>query len=349
MKHGLFACIIFLLFQVLQSQERWIEMDGGYGYTVPHHKDMQYYLREHAYRISGTYLQKRASSLINGSNIRKGLSVVYIHAGDKAMVGDAWCLTHVLRYPLLKRFSLFLETRVGLTYSSRTYSKDNYFFNAIGSHFNAMIDVALIKQFSFPVVQPYIHLSWNHYSNGAIKMPNLGINVPVFGVGVAYRMTSFSDTTVYYELPVKPHRDVFILGSIIQRSIDGPYSPVFTFCYNEILAAKKSYHWRAGIDVIMDWGIQDNSKLYPQVKGNSWDILKIGYHLGWVYAVGKLEVDLALGSYIKNINFSKEMMFERLAYRYFMTNSWGLQVGLRAHFAKADVIEIGCVWRVSEK
>ena len=342
--------ILKLVFSYLTAQVRWVELDAGYGYVIPHHEDMAYYLNEHAYRLCGTFLQKRSSALPYGSNVRKGLSFMFIHAGEKNVVGNAFALAYVLRYPLVNKAFFYLETRTGVAYSTCTYTKDNYFFNAIGTHWNALIDVALIKQFSFSKWQPFVHLSWNHYSNGTLSMPNLGINVPVLGLGLSYQFASSKpDSLVHYEKPYKPGIDVFILGGITQKKIEGPYSPVLILSFNKLLKEQKSSYWHGGGDFIYDKSIQDNLDfLHDSVLPASKNV-KIGYHIGWVYAVGKLEVDLEIGSYVKNVNFSKEMIFERLTYQYFFNTRFGLRLGLRAHFAKADVIEMGIVWRKPKK
>ena len=342
--------VLNLVFSYLTAQVRWVELDAGYGFAIPHHEDMAYYFNDHAYRLSGSFLQKRSSALLYGSNIRKGISFLFIRAGEKNVVGNAFALAYVLRYPLINKALFYLETRTGITYSSCTYTKDNYFFNAIGTHLNALIDVALIKHFSFSKWQPFVHLSWNHYSNGALRMPNLGINVPVFGLGLSYQFASSKpDSLIHYEKPYKPGIDVLILGGIKQKKIEGPVSPVVTFSFNKLFKEQKSSYWLGGFDLIYDKSIQDNLVLLHDTILSASTNVKIGYHMGWVYAVGKLEVDIEIGSYLKNVNFSKEMIFERLAYQYFFNNQFGLRLGLRAHFAKADVIEMGIVWRKSRK
>lgn len=338
---------IFLMGFWILAQQSWIEMDGGYGFVVPHHADMWYYLREHAYRFSVSYLTKRSSLLEQGGNVFKGLSLQFIKAGDKNLMGNSFGLAYNLRYPLEQRKIFFLETRVGLEYNTIKYTEESFMFNALGSHFNALICVGLMGRFSVSNWTPFFFLSWNHYSNGAIKMPNLGLNIPVLGVGLSYKFQQKSDTLVRYEEVRRPGMlDVAVSGSLKQKKYEGPYSPVFTFIVNKTFGYTKLSRWSAGLDFIYDQSIYDNLMLFKDTVARAWDNLKLGYHFGWTYPVGWLEITFELGSYVKNFYFKKEHLFERLSYKYFVSKRFGLFTALRAHYFKADVIEWGMICRL---
>ena len=67
----------------------------------------------------------------------------------------------------------------GVSYLSKHYTEDNYRNFAIGSHFNVHINFGwdfIIYQKSPLLIN--MQFRWNHFSNGAIKMPNTGLNIP---------------------------------------------------------------------------------------------------------------------------------------------------------------------------
>ncbi|MCX7697363.1 MAG: acyloxyacyl hydrolase [Bacteroidales bacterium] len=337
-----------LIFYCLSlTPQKYVEVDGGYGFVVPHHADMWYYLKDHSFRFSMNYIVKRSSMLNQGNNIFKGLSLQYIKAGEKDLVGSSFGLAYNLRFPLERKKIFFLETRVGIEYNTIKYTEESFMFNALGTHLNALICIGLLGRFSFYRWEPFVHLSWNHYSNGAVTMPNLGLNIPILGVGIVYTFNQKPDSLVYGQNVRVPNLiDISISGSIKQRKYEGPHSPVFTLTLNKTFAFTQLSRWSGGLDFVYDQSIYDNLMLFKDTMVQSWDKLKIGYHLGWTYPVGWLEITLELGSYVKNFFFKKEQLFERLSYRYFFSERFGIYAALRAHYFKADVIEWGVICRL---
>ncbi len=120
-----------------------------------------------------------------------GLAVSYFNFGDKKIFGSAFGLVPNFTVKFLqnkKRLHGHFRLGVGAAYLNQIYNVvDNAENNAIGSHLNAMITFRLGTGYRINdkwVLQSSV--SYNHFSNGASTLPNLGLNIPTLNIGATY-------------------------------------------------------------------------------------------------------------------------------------------------------------------
>lgn len=120
-----------------------------------------------------------------------GLAVSYFNFGDKNIFGSAFGLVPNFTVKFLqhkKRLHAHFRLGVGAAYLNQIYNVvDNAENNAIGSHLNAMITFRLGTGYRINekwVLQSSV--SYNHFSNGASTLPNLGLNIPTLNIGATY-------------------------------------------------------------------------------------------------------------------------------------------------------------------
>jgi len=96
------------------------------------------------------------------------------------VLGDAHSLTTFLQIPFLKKrtvFDLGCKAQVGLAYLSKIYDEETNPLNAaISTHINISGELQFYTKLRLEPVFFTYAFGLNHYSNGMVKAPNLGIN-----------------------------------------------------------------------------------------------------------------------------------------------------------------------------
>ena len=342
----LFLILYFTLNHHLQAQENAISIYGGYGFCVPHHADMWNYISKHSKQIDISYFSDIDSLLPGGKNLRKGLSLTFIDPGNPNVMGYGLGLYPQLHFPFnsKKKRSWFI-LGCGLEYNTKTYSDENYRFNAISSHFNALILLGFKKEFSISNKWSIgTRFMWTHYSNGATKAPNLGLNIPTIGLDITHYMPSTNSIKEKNEVFSNPKWQFLFNGSWKQIKAEGSWYPAFILSVEKNISKKRRNFWGIGSDLICDMAMQDMLLWQGDSNTTFANNIKIAIKGMWTAPIGNLQLSLQAGTYLKNSYFSKQFIFQRLALRYRFTENIAAAISLRAHFAKADAVEVGLVY-----
>jgi hypothetical protein len=205
----------------LLSSNLLIEGKVHYGFLYAHHLELEMYNAHFpAFEISVsqmTYGRLKWERNFNYPII--GMTFFYSGLGYNPSLGQAFALMPYINFPLVKNKNLTLGFRfaLGLGYLTQRFDRlTNYKNLAIGSHFNAAINLMLEARYRinyFLTVTGGISLQ--HFSNGSLKLPNYGINVPLVNVGIAYRpVKENKNIGDRFYAPVEP------FSVIIRRSIE---------------------------------------------------------------------------------------------------------------------------------
>jgi hypothetical protein len=109
---------------------------------------------------------------------------------DRDTIGNAFAAYVYWKYALLrtKIMDFNLKMGMGLAYATKKFIKnENEVNNAIGSNINAYIQLRFGLEWK--IAKPLrlvTAFTYNHYSDGAVKLPNLGINTMTGTVGLIY-------------------------------------------------------------------------------------------------------------------------------------------------------------------
>ena len=238
----LFVLIAFVcVFSKLNSQERQIFSNFGYGFTSPHHKDMWNYITGHTKQINLAYLEKRSDLNSHGKNILKGINICFINTGNPDTMGYSLGACPEFHIPIIPDKSLYFLLGCGIEYNTKTYDKDdNYSFSAIGSHFNALIRLGFYNDFK---ISNRFKLNTgffiNHFSNGIIKSPNLGLNVLTLNAGLKYQLSEKKHSQKKIRENIKSGSWQFVgTGSIKQIRHDQQKSAAFLLSAEKFIKTK---------------------------------------------------------------------------------------------------------------
>lgn len=119
-----------------------------------------------------------------------GIDLFYYRMGESAVFGDAIGIFPNIAFPFVKgeKMDLLFYMGAGIAYLSTHFDPiDNPTNNAIGSNLNniAALKWQLTYQFN-PKIRFSTGFSFTHFSNGASQLPNFGINILAYNIGIQY-------------------------------------------------------------------------------------------------------------------------------------------------------------------
>lgn len=321
-----------------------------YGFVIAHTPSLQQFSRAHfpVYEIT-------LSKLTNGSKPWQrdyhlpdlNLSLLTTNFGNNKILGNAYALLPSITFPYLRKNWIHANFRfgAGLAYLSTPFDRlANYKNNAIGSKLNSAISVQLETKHQITrTTRLYVGLALNHFSNGATKIPNLGVNLATANLALAY---SFSQKPI---LPFdslqefKKHNEFFILfcgGFKEIAPAGGDKYGIASASMNFARVRSTRGKWGSGIDVFFDGAIKEQFKR-DQIPVSNLDVAQIGLNVSWEVIFGKVSFPLQAGVYLISKYKSNGTVYNRYGIRYHFSKRMIANFSLKTHYAKADYFEWG--------
>jgi hypothetical protein len=336
------------------SIKYFIETKLHYGFVIAHHKSMAGLTTGHfpAFEIDvgkQTHGEKSWQPLYKYPAI--GLTFWYCNLANSNVLGDVYAVYPYLNFHLYQDncFQFNFRFGTGLGYLTKRFDRlDNYKNIAIGSHLNAAIN--LFYEFKWIVLKRLFlsgSIGLSHFSNGVVKTPDLGINIPTVSLGAAYILHNNSCIiprldTGSHKMIQKLNIQLFVSGGIKQTypadgNTYGSYS--LSACFLKPLSKKREI----GVGLDFFWEFSNISWLEANginVKHN-YEVIRPAVHIGHQFDFSKLSIVTQLGYYIYAMDKSDGPIYTRFALRYFISNKIILNLALLTNFARADFIEWG--------
>jgi hypothetical protein len=195
------------------------------------------------------------------------LSGGYLDLGDSDILGEAWTVFGGIALNLFRKpkSALHFGYAFGFAYLNTPFDRvTNPTNTAIGSHFNNSICLHLDYEHRFfekYLLHLGVHLQ--HYSNGARKLPNLGLNIPALYIALSPDRGSYDKDffTFQQSQQESEQQRKFALGLFTQyaqveiRLPGGPDYPVYVFG-GEVL-----YHLNANNRISLGYQYGYNSSI----------------------------------------------------------------------------------------
>lgn len=245
------------------------------------------------------------------------------------------------------RWSFDYRIGLGLSGNFKPYNEQNNPLNlALGSKNNVFIDFGIRSQYKINShFKAGLGLSFHHFSNGALRLPNKGVNLIPVAFSIAYQpdgLKQKKDTTAIPELIRKTLYHVNVGAGI--KDIDGHDGKRFFKSTISFYASRNlSYKWRMGGGLDLFYSASGNDEhIAKEKKGKLGSKLSGGPSF---YLVHILNQDLVLngnvGYYIHNQRFNGEIrkIFLRAGVRYYVYKNLNAGVSIKAHQGQADFIE----------
>jgi hypothetical protein len=339
-----------------------------YGWTLDHHIEITPYKRHYAaYEISfqkATHGNTRWEYMYNYPLI--GVSYWYSDLGKTEVLGSAHAIFPYINFPLLSRkgANLYFRLGVGIGYLTKKYDRyENYENLAIGSHFNG--NVNLLIEARVPIGDRLVAsagLSLIHFSNGGIRQPNYGLNMPSANMAVAYRLTRENPYQRKKLLPVL-YTFEFDGKKFINVDIDiafgmkdmqsmlgrGNQYLVTAIWGNMLWTAGYKSRVGFGVDVSYDGSDEKTLELRGVYPEHNIQLVKTGINAAYELGFSRMAIMLNLGWQLTGLDTRDGYIYEKLALRFGLTDNLYTALTLKANYGKADFITLGVGYRIHIK
>ncbi|HLP55966.1 MAG TPA: acyloxyacyl hydrolase [Fluviicola sp.] len=277
-----------------------------------------------------------------------GVTLYGSTVGNNAILGQAFGSYAFIEFPFNKgkRHQVTGKLGCGLGYVTKVFDQEKNVKNvAISTHLNALICLAVQGHIDLTERHQLIYsIDLTHLSNGSSKVPNLGLNMPNFGLGYAYRIKNEPSSVKLIE----PLRQPFfsgwkfhLLGVLSAKEIfptSGQKYPIYAVS----IMGRKLFRPKVGMEISYDLMSKQSVFDYKgYVPKTQWSIFQMGVYAGYVLPLDHLQIVLGMGAYVKDRYEPDGPLYHRVGMRYQFDNGITANLVLKSHWAKADYIEYG--------
>jgi len=337
-----------------ESRPFSLGMNAYYGFVLQHKEALGQLTRHHPFGGEIYYEQIKNGHYYWEKAYRYphvGLALGYYELGNAAL-GKAIYLIHYLEKPLLKgsRGQLDMKIGLGAVYSTHPFNLENNYQNiALSSRFSYAMRGAL--SYAYVVTDNLTiksGLTLTHFSNGAFKTPNSGINLPMLYLGVRY--TPGAKRIIYHQDALFPtwskKWSVNLSGAFTIKEFGLPGGrkyPGFVLMAH----VNRRLNYKSALNMGLD-GIY-NTALKEEIRKNSSidqthrpDFKRVGLAIGHeLYISQQLSLLTQLGIYVyKHYNSVVDApIYQRYGLKYYLNQHLFGGMYLKSHYGTADFVE----------
>lgn len=267
---------------------------------------------------------------------------------NNPIIGNPFATYGFMELPFKRgeNYSLSTSWATGLSFHINEYDSINNPQNvAIGTDLNVYIEFNLAyKRMVTDRLNIGAGIKFQHFSNGAIRFPNLGLNMLtgqlIFGF-LPKKRTPFMRKSITAPNYKKYEITGFYgMGWRGQNQLDSDVryaNSVFSLSLSKRINFKRAFG--GGVDV--SFYPYTEEKLDDDQVAKTNDFMAYSGYVSTDLIAGDFRMVVQLGTYFyRAIKFSKPV-YERVAIRYYFMNHAFVNVSIKAHYAKAQCVEWG--------
>jgi hypothetical protein len=337
-----------------QLSQSYLGLQGSvkYGFLLPHRSTMEHLVQGHTTAFElGTTFQFNGDAHWHHrfSMPTVSFTLSYMEFGNSNILGSSVGTQIVTYLPYFRSngWSFGSQLGAGIGYITKKFDQStNPKNNAIGSLLNALVTFGFKLEKQFKRNSIGLEVNMSHLSNGAYKLPNLGLNVPLVG----FQYTHYFHDIIYTEemgtIEESPIRKWSFFSQLIVSTkqiypTGGSNYGVASITNFLQYQFGKISKVEAGIDVIY------NQSIIRDVPGDYGPInnIQMGGYLAYILPVNNVDFLVGMGRYIYNPLDPKGMFYHKLGTRIKLTHRLQANIVIKAHWAKADYFEYGITYR----
>lgn len=277
---------------------------------------------------------------------------IYSGTFDNDIIGNPFAVYGFVQVPLFEenlsnRWSFDYRIGLGLSGNFKPYDKIANPLNlAIGSSNNVFIDFGLRAQYRLHDKWKLgVGVSFHHFSNGAISLPNRGINLVPVTVSISYQpkmLSALPRVRTEEQLDGKWTYDLNLGVGVKQLDVDKGQRFIKTTLG---LYASRHVHtkWRLGAGLDLFYSDSGNDREIAGKAAESLSALFSGGPSFYMVHVLNEQLELTgnIGYYLHRQYFNGEVnnIFLRAGARYYVYKNFNAGVSIKAHMGKADFVE----------
>ncbi|MDX2362621.1 MAG: acyloxyacyl hydrolase [Crocinitomicaceae bacterium] len=335
-----------------RSVDTWVDVRAKVGFLAAHRSSMAHLAKEIAYAGEISYLfQTKGHKAWHKAYKYPSLGVTafFGSVGNDRVLGHYFGVFSFINFPVARynKYSLSVRLGCGLGYGTKYYKKNfpedsaTLYNVAIGSSINAQITAAIENKWTLGNHSISATVDFTHFSNGAAKVPNLGLNLPFVSLGYGYKIKSAIDTTEYTHEAYQKKWQFGLVGFASLKEVypvGGRKYPVLGLN----LVVRRFFRPKVAMEISFDF-ISKQAILahQPDVKKTQDEIIQLGIFAGYVLPLDKFHFVLGMGVYVRDKYKPEDALYHRVGMRYVFDNGININLVLKSHWARADYVEYG--------
>lgn len=350
LRNNIVHIVLILLSFNLNAQNWSIGAEYGKGAILAHRKKMKHLITNQPSKFEITFQKQTLGNKEwhKTYNLPKiSYSVLIVDYGE-VKLGKTIASNIQFYYPIYKKGKNKINTIIGLGagYNTNPFDRKlNYQNNVFGSKFTGCLHLKINYEYSLSEkVSLFSGVGLIHFSNGAAKLPNLGINVIYFNTGLIYNLSKIKVENSKIDFANVDLKKINFSVDFSNGWKDVVYSGGKRYLFN-VLSLKTHYNtsrinrFTGGFEFFYDRSVNEfrsNFGLVNDKNRNHKSSIVIGHELkiGKVYAV--LNYGIYLHQAYNNV-YAKS--YQRYQIKYNFSKNYYLAAGLKVHKGVADVIE----------
>lgn len=355
MRSAFTLALLLAILSGVSAQQPWsIGTRVHYGFLWPHRPSSWILIEGHAAAVE-VFAERRVCGdrpwHRDYNAPTYGVGMLYTGMANPDRIGTALRVLPYVFLPLTKgdggTFGLRLGWGVG--YIERPYDRiDNTKQIAIGSRINTAIQIMPEYRYQRDRWSLATGIGIDHWSNGSVQLPNLGLNYLSMNIGGAYALRSAVplDTALDQRSFELSRREQLIVGAFGVSESGRPLNGQHT-----VYSLTGQVQWRVGrkgtvgcgADVFNKGALATvHAELADSDRG---ELMQVGVHGSGSLLFGRAELFLNAGAYVYTPVPDEAPLFQRLGFRYRSGKHLLWNVSLKSHYAVADHWEFGVGYR----
>ncbi len=343
-----------------------LEVRGHGGFFLHHHREMEVF---NAHFVSGelavqrsTFGKERWEALYRYPLV--GIALWHSPLGGFEEIGQAYAVYPFINYPINHNHThaLYFRLGLGLGYlTNKFHPVDNYKHFAIGSNLNAAVSLYIDYRLRVtPRLTAIASAGLTHFSNGSMKTPNFGLNIPTISAGFSWFI---KQPNPYLDRLIRPELYPFEFDGKKWFSIEAAFSTGFKDMTNQLgerflvysistnIMKQVSPKSKIGFGLDATYDASDKRILDRKqiLYEHQWQLLKPGATLAYELLMQRTSFLLQAGMHLGSLEKTEGDVYQKLALKHLLNDQLFAMITLTAHFGKAEYIGFGIGYRLDFK
>lgn len=225
---------------------------------------------------------------------------------------------------------------------------ENYYNIAIGNRINAFFRIHFNTSLKISdKIRWNSGLAISHYSNGGMRMPNLGINLVTLYTGVQATIGNTEPTYIVSELP-QINKKLFITADagFTMKKVKQEIYPVSSARITALKQVTNRRRFGLGMELFYDRTTYKRLELENVYDRKTSTLFRPGIFVCQDFVVGKTDGFIQIGYYLHAVSESDKVVYSRFGIRYWATEKTFIYTSVVTHFFKAQFIDAGIGVRI---
>ena len=287
-----------------------------------------------------------------------GISYNYMSYGNPEILGSSHSLLYFMQFSLLPRrkyFDIGVSEYIGVGYFKKKHDPVNNPENqAISTNLNIGATIRLYARIRIKPIYMEYSRGLNHFSNGLVKAPNLGLNVKNDGFTIGYEL---EDQPERKKIPKEKHNidsrhEFWIYGATGVKEIDDmnqkKYIPVnasLNYTYQTSVINKMGI----GLDFVYDPSLEDYAYENYEYYGEPSLNFRYGISLHNEFILGRAGLFTSYGLNLQMNKYYTRQRYYKAGVKVYFNNFIGVVLLRAIPLFRADLVEFGIGYRISPK